>query len=494
VSATPAPRVPGDGAPPPDPSQKAAGFFAARFGIDAPVMEDLLGCALSEGGDYADLYFEHRQTSSLLFEEQAVKRAGGGVLQGVGIRVVSGEATGYAYTEDFSQGSMRQAARTAARIARHNREPGPLDVTPIALPNRYPILQPSIDVRAAEKLILLRRADEAARAHDPSITRVVVSLADEQRHVLIATSDGRLAGDVQPMLRISIQCLSERGKSRQTAVSGGGGRFGLEYFDAHSPEDLAREAARQAVLLHDAVEAPAGLFPVVLGAGDSGILLHEAVGHGLEADFNRKETSNYSGRVGKPVASSLCTIVDDGTIDFSRGSINVDDEGNPTGRNVLIADGVLQGYMQDHISARHFGVTPSGNGRRETFKHMPMPRMTNTYMLPGESDPEDILRAVPKGLYCVAYGGGQVNISNGDFVFSVTEAYMIEDGHVTAPVRNVTLIGNGPDTLSKVTMVGSDLQLSDGRWTCGKEGQSVPVGVGMPTVLVSGITVGGTKQ
>jgi TldD protein len=233
---------------------------------------------------------------------------------------------------------------------------------------------------------------------------------------------------------------------------------------------------------------------VVLGAGDSGILLHEAVGHGLEADFNRKETSNYSGRVGKPVASELCTIVDDGTIDYSRGSINVDDEGNPTGRNVLIADGVLQGYMQDHISARHFGVTPSGNGRRETFKSMPMPRMTNTYMLPGESAPEDILRSVPKGLYCVAYGGGQVNISNGDFVFSVTEAYMIEDGHVTAPVRNVTLIGNGPETLSKVTMVGSDLQLSDGRWTCGKEGQSVPVGVGMPTVLVSGITVGGTKQ
>jgi TldD protein len=475
-------------------ARDAAVFFARRFGIDPRVMEDLLACALSEGGDFADLYFEHRQTASLLFEEQAVKRASGGVLQGVGVRVVSGEATGYAYTEDFSVESMRQAARTAARIARHNRAVAPVDVTPIGLPNRYPVTRPSVEVRAAEKLMLLRRADEAARAYDPSVTRVVVSLADEQRHVAIAASDGRLATDVQPMLRFSVQCLSERGKSRQTAVSGGGGRFGLEYFETHTPEDLAREAARQAVLLHDAVEAPAGQFPVVLGAGDSGILLHEAVGHGLEADFNRKQTSNYSGRVGKPVASALCTVVDDGTIAHSRGSINVDDEGNPAERNVLIADGVLQGYMQDRISARHFGVQASGNGRRETFKHIPMPRMTNTYMLPGESAPEDIVKAVEKGLYCVAYGGGQVNISNGDFVFSVTEAYLIEDGRVTAPVRNVTLIGNGPETLSKVTMVGSDLELSDGRWTCGKEGQSVPVGVGMPTVLVSSITVGGTKQ
>jgi TldD protein len=472
----------------------AAAFFAQRFGIDTRMMEQLLAAALSEGGDYADLYFEHRQTASLLFEEQAVKRASGGVLQGVGVRVVSGEATGYAYTEDFTFDSMRQAATTAARIARHNRTIAPLDVTPISLPNRYPVPQPSVEVRAAEKLALLRRADEAARAHDPSITRVVASLADEQRHVAIATSDGRLAADLQPMLRFSVQCLSERGSSRQSSVSGGGGRFGLEYFDAHPPEEHAREAARQAVLLHDAVEAPAGVFPVVLGAGDSGILLHEAVGHGLEADFNRKQTSNYSGRVGKSVASALCTVVDDGTIAHSRGTINVDDEGHPAERNVLIADGVLQGYMQDHISARHFGVKPSGNGRRETFKHMPMPRMTNTYMLPGESDPHDILHAVKYGLYCVAYGGGQVNISNGDFVFSVTEAYLVEDGKVTAPVRNVTLIGNGPETLSKVTMVGANLQLSDGRWTCGKEGQSVPVGVGMPTVLVSGITVGGTKQ
>jgi TldD protein len=480
--------------PPASSPHQAIAFFATRYGIDARVLQEMLSCALECGGDYADLFFEHRRSGSLLFEEQAVKRASGGIVQGVGVRVVSGEATGYAHTEDLSREGIRQAAQTAARIAQHGRSVTPQDVTPLALASRYGVAQPSSDVGAAEKLGLLRRADAAARAHDPSIERVVVSLADEMRYVLVATSDGRLAGDAQPMLRFSVQCLSERGKSRQSAVGGGGGRFGLEYFDEHTPEALALEAAKRAVLLHDAVEAPAGLFPVVLGAGDSGILLHEAVGHGLEADFNRKRTSNYSDRLGQSVASSLCTVVDDGTIDNSRGSINVDDEGYPTGRNVLIADGVLQGYMQDRISARHFGVGPSGNGRRESFKHVPMPRMTNTYMLPGESAPEDVIRAVPKGLYCVSYGGGQVNISNGDFVFSVSEAYLIEDGHVTAPVRNVTLIGNGPDTLSKVTMVGSDFQLSDGRWTCGKDGQSVPVGVGMPTVLVSGITVGGTKQ
>jgi TldD protein len=478
----------------PDVSAQAAQFFARRFAVDAHALEDLLQCALEHGGDYADVYCEFRQTGSLLLEEQSIKRAAGGVLQGLGVRVTRGDATGYAYTEDFSRDSMRRAAETASRIAGEGAALAPIDCTPLGLPNRYAVKRPSAEVRASEKLVLLYQADEAARATDSSVARVVVSLADELRYILIASSDGRLVGDVQPMVRFNVQCLSERGSSRQTAVSGGGGRFGLEYFDEHSPQAMAQEAAHQAVRLHDAVEAPAGLYPVILGAGDSGILLHEAVGHGLEADFNRKETSNYTGRVGQPVASELCTVVDDGTIVNSRGSINVDDEGNRTGRNVLIADGVLQGYMQDRISARHFGVAPSGNGRRESFKDMPMPRMTNTYLLPGESAVEDILRAVRKGLYCAAYAGGQVNISNGDFVFSVTEGYLVEDGRITAPVRNVTLIGNGPDTLSKVTMVGSDFRLSDGRWTCGKEGQSVPVGVGMPTVLVSEITVGGTNQ
>jgi TldD protein len=269
--------------------------------------------------------------------------------------------------------------------------------------------------------------------------------------------------------------------------------MGLAYFDAHPPEETARESARQAVLLQTAVEAPAGTFPVVLAAGDSGILLHEAIGHGLEADFNRKKTSNYSGRIGEAVASPLCTIVDDGTIAGSRGTINVDDEGNLPAYNVLIENGVLLAYLQDRISARALGTTPSGNGRRQSFKHYPMPRMTNTYMLAGESDPAEIIHSIKKGIYCVAFSGGQVNISNGDFVFSVTEGYMIEDGHVTAPIRNVNLIGNGPDVLTKVTAVGHDFALSDGRWTCGKDGQSVPVGVGIPTVLVSAMTVGGTR-
>ncbi|HZT06483.1 MAG TPA: metallopeptidase TldD-related protein [Chloroflexota bacterium] len=472
----------------------ALGFFTERFAIDAKLMNDILGVALSAGGDYADLFFEHRTTSSILFEEQAVKNAGSGVVQGVGIRVVHGDATGYAYTEDLTPEAMRLAAETAARIANRRERVGPIGVALRPVADLYPVRVPAWEAPAAEKLAIIRRADEAARAFDPMIQRVVVSFADEVKHVAIATSDGTLVEDLQPMIRIHIQCLSEKGKERQTAIGGGGGRLGLEYFERSSPEDLARDVARQAVLLQSAVEAPAGFLPVVLGAGDSGILLHEAVGHGLEADFNRKRTSNYADRVGQSVASSLVTVVDDGTVPNSRGTINVDDEGNAPCKNVLIEEGMLQGYMQDRISARHFGVAPSGNGRRESFHTYPMPRMTNTYMLPGESDREEIIRSVDRGLYCLSYSGGQVNISNGDFVFSVTEAYMIEGGRVTTPVKGVTLIGNGPDTLSKVTMVGADYQLSDGRWTCGKDGQSVPVGVGMPTVLVSGITVGGTKN
>ncbi len=471
-----------------------SGFFTERFGIDDKIMNDILTVALSRGGDYADLYFEHRQTSSIFFEEQAVKQAGGGVMQGVGVRVVQGDATGYAYTEDLTPEAMRQAADTAAKIASRRDRVGPIGVTSRKVADLYPVRIPSWEAAANDKLAIIRRADVAARAYDPMVQRVVVSFGDEIKHVAIATSDGRLVEDIQPMIRLNVQCLSEKGDSRQTAVGGGGGRLGMEYFEAHTPEEIAQDAARQAVLLQSAVEAPAGQLPVVLGAGDSGILLHEAVGHGLEADFNRKETSNYSGRVGQSVASSLVTVVDDGTIANSRGTINVDDEGNLPKKNVLIEEGILQGYMQDRISARHFGVEPSGNGRRETFRHYPMPRMTNTYMLPGESDPEEIIKSVDRGLYCLSYSGGQVNISNGDFVFSVTEAYLIEGGRVTAPVKNVTLIGNGPETLSKVTMVGTDYELSDGRWTCGKDGQSVPVGVGMPSVLVSGITVGGTKS
>lgn len=477
-----------------DPTLAALELFSTRYAIDTAVTSSLLSVALSRGGDFAELYFEHRTNSAITWEDQQVRSASRTISQGLGVRVVNGDAIGYAYTESLELDAMRRAAETAAQIGAGRGQPGPIDATPqLAGVTYYSAEDPLTDLPATAKVALLERADAAARGFDPSIARVDASILDELKYVLIARSDGRVVGDVQPLVRMNVSALSDRDGSRQVARTGGGGRLGIEYFEQVPPEEMAREAARQAVLQQDAIEAPAGTLPVVLAAGDSGVLLHEAVGHGLEADFNRKGTSNYSGRIGEPVASELVTVVDDGTIPGSRGSINIDDEGNETRANTLIENGVLRGYLQDEISARQFGVAPSGSGRRETFKHYVMPRMTNTFMLPGESHPEDIIRSVERGIYCVSYSGGQVNISNGDFVFSVTEAYMIEHGRITAPVRNVTLIGNGPDVLSKVTMVGSDYKLSDGRWMCGKNGQSVPVGVGMPTVLVSGITVGGTR-
>ena len=475
-----------------DTGRLSESFFSSRYAIDQGVAADLLAMAMSRGGEHAELFFEHRQGSNITFEQQAVKSASKSTTQGLGVRVLQGDAIGYAYTEDLSRDAMRRAADTAARIASRGDTAPPVDVMHFESADYYQPGASTVDVPAAEKVDLVRRADRAARAFDPSITRADVNFIDELKHVLIATSDGRIAGDVQPLVRFNVSCLSERDGDRQTARWGGGGRMGMAYFAMHTPEALAEEAARQAVVLQSAVDAPAGTFPVVLAAGDSGILLHEAIGHGLEADFNRKRTSNYTDQVGNLVASELCTVVDDGTIQDSRGSLNIDDEGNRPQRNVLIEDGVLRGYMQDRLSTKHFSVAPTGNGRRQSFKHYPMPRMTNTYMLAGESSPEDIIRSVQRGIYCVAFSGGQVNISNGDFVFSVTEGYMIEDGCVTAPIRNVNLIGNGPDVLRKVTAVGSDFRLSDGRWTCGKDGQSVPVGVGIPTTLISGMTVGGT--
>lgn len=475
-----------------DPGRVAESFFSDRFSIDQTAAADLIATAMSRGGEHADLFFEHRESSNITFEQQAVKSASRGTTQGVGIRVIQGDAIGYAYTEEFTREAMRRAADTAARIATRGDRIGPVDVVHFESASYYEPAASTVDVAPADKVELIRRADDAARAFDTSIVRVDVNFVDERKHVMVVTSDGRVSGDVQPLVRFNVTCLSERDGSRQTARWGGGGRMGMPYFEAHTPESLAREAARQAVVLQSAIEAPAGSFPVVLASGDSGILLHEAIGHGLEADFNRKRTSNYTDQVGKLVASELCTVVDDGTIRDSRGSINIDDEGNLPGYNVLIEGGVLRGYIQDRLSMKHFGAGPTGNGRRQSFKHHPMPRMTNTYMLAGQTAPEDIIRSVERGIYCVSFNGGQVNISNGDFVFGVTEGYMIEGGRVTAPIRNVNLIGNGPDVLRKVTAVGADFALSDGRWTCGKEGQSVPVGVGIPTTLISGMTVGGT--
>lgn len=471
-----------------------AQFFNDRFSVDEAVMESLLSSALGRGGDFAELFFEHKRSGAIIFEDQRVKSSHAALSQGVGIRVVRGDAIGYAFTEDLSLESMKRAAETAAQISSGQGSAGPIDVTARDYDaDRYAVPTPTTEAPLAEKVDLIRRADSAARRFHPSIARVDVSFNDEEKRVLVASSDGSLVADFQPLVRFNVGCLSEVDDSRRNARWGGGGRLGMEYFESHTPDALAEEAARQAVLQQNAQDAPAGSFPVVLAAGDSGILLHEAVGHGLEADFNRKKTSNYSDRVGNPVASDLVTVIDDATINNSRGSINVDDEGNPARSNLLIEKGVLAAYMQDRISAEHYGVEPSGNGRRQSFRHYPMPRMTNTYMTAGESDPEELIRRVDFGVYCKAFSGGQVNISNGDFVFSVTEGYLIEKGQITAPIRDVNLIGNGPDVLSKVSGVGHDFALSDGRWTCGKDGQSVPVGVGIPTVLIDSVTVGGTQ-
>jgi TldD protein len=471
--------------------------FTETYGVTPSDLEGYLAEALSRGGDYADLYFEHRVNHSIVFEEQIVKTATKSVNVGVGVRVLSGEKTGYAYSEDLSRASILKAARTAAFIASAVPEgarvtlPGPvarehdLYSAPI-LPNELGI---------ADKIVLLMEADRAARAYSDRIRQVQASYVDETKQILIVTSEGRFVWDIQPMVRMNVSCIAEENGNRQTGYQGGGGRRSLDVFTGDlDPKAIAQESARQAVLQLNAVEAPAGAMEVVLAPGWPGILLHEAIGHGLEADFNRKKTSAFAGLVGQKVASELCTVVDDGTIPFRRGSLNMDDEGNPTRNTVLIENGVLQGYLQDSLSARAMGAALTGNGRRQSYDHIPMPRMTNTFMMAGESAPEDIIRSVRKGLYAVHFGGGQVDITSGKFVFSASEAYLIEDGHITAPVKGATLIGDGPTVLRQVTMVGNDLELDRGVGICGKEGQSVPVSVGLPTIKIREITVGGTER
>lgn len=462
-------------------------------GIDADVCQRLLALALGQGGDYADLFFEYRAGGGLSFEEGFTRSASRGVAMGLGVRVQRGDATGYAHVEDLTWEAMARAAETAARIASGGRPVPPVRLEPMVLPSRYELDVPSIDVPGVDKRALLERASRAALAFDPRIVKVEASFAEEIREILVATSDGRIAYDVQPLMRFGVRAIAEQSGRRESGRSGGGGRMTLGYFDARSPEHHAEVAARQALVLLDARQAPAGQMEVVLAPGDSGILLHEAVGHGLEADFNRKGTSNYSGRVGEPVASELCTVVDDPTLLQSRGSINVDDEGLEPRRSVLIEGGTLRGYMQDRLSARHFKASPTGNGRRESYAAVPMPRMTNTVLLAGPHEPEEIVRSVKRGIFAQTFGGGQVDISNGDFVFSLTESYLIEDGRITAPLKGVNLIGNGPETLRHVSMLGNDVAISDGIWTCGKDGQSVPVGVGCPTIKLEQITVGGTE-
>jgi TldD protein len=470
-------------------------FFARKFGITQADLEGYIGEALSAGGDYADLYFEYMVTSSIGIDESIIKSATQGVSSGVGVRVIAGERTGYAYTDNLSPERIRKAARTAAQIAAGPSQVEKAGLDEVGHRNLYPVVISPNDVSLAERVALLHRADEAARAADHRVFQVQASYADALRHVLVATSDGRLSIDSQPMVRLNVNALARKdGGPPHSGYAGGGGRIGLEFFQEKTPELFAREAVRQAIVQLDSVEAPAGETTVVLGPGWPGILLHEAVGHGLEADFNRKGVSAFSGRIGQQVASPLCTVVDDGTIRSRRGSLNVDDEGHETQQNVLIEHGVLRGYLQDKLSSRIMGSKPTGNGRRESYQCFPMPRMTNTFMLAGESDPDEIVRSVKKGLYCANFGGGQVDITNGNFVFSASESYLIEDGKITRPVRGATLIGNGPEALKYVSMVGNDLKLDEGIGICGKEGQSIPVGVGIPTVKIDRMTVGGTAQ
>ncbi len=469
-------------------------FFTEKHNITVSEIGTLLGLALSKGGDYADLYFEHAVNNSLSLEEQIIKSANRSVRQGVGVRVISGERTGYAYCDEMTFDAIRKAALTAAHIANSQADVGSVNVSSgNPAHNLYPVAHPLGDEPLDRKIELLNRIDRTARAYDCRVREVQAGLADEYKITLIATSEGLLIGDVQPLARMRVMCIADDDGNLQSGVSGGGGRIGFDFFNDKLIEHYANEAARQAIVQLEATDAPAGTMEVVLGPGWPGILLHEAIGHGLEADFNRKGTSAFAGLVGQKVASELCTVIDQGDLPDRRGSLNIDDEGNPTSQTVLIEKGVLREFLQDKLSSRLTGARLTGNGRRESYRHMPMPRMTNTFMLSGESDPHEIIRSVKRGLYAVQFGGGQVDITNGKFVFSASEAYLIEDGKITSPVKGATLIGNGPNALTKVVAVGNDLALDEGVGTCGKDGQSVPVGVGLPTIKISEMTVGGTK-
>ncbi len=469
-------------------------FFSDRFNVTPSLMERLLGGNLAGRVDDADIYLEYRINEELVLEEGVVKKASRHVSQGAGVRAQSGTRTGYAHTDDMSIGNLEEAARQARAIADRAGQSGVVAVPGRGTPHDlYRLAEPPIVTELARKLDLLRKVDAATRAADPRVSQVIASVASEEVVMLIATASGWTIGDVRPLTRLNVTAIAEENGKREIGTYGGGGRVSFDfYLEQERWVRFAREAARQATLKLAAVDAPAGTMTVVLGPGWPGILLHEAIGHGLEGDFNRKGVSAFAGRLGQKVASDLVTVVDDGTIVNRRGSLNVDDEGTPTGRTVLIENGILTGYMQDRLNARLMGMAPTGNGRRESYAHPPLPRMTNTFMLAGHDDPADILKSVQHGLYAVSFGGGQVDITSGKFVFSASEAYLIEDGRITRPVKGATLIGNGPDALTRVSRVGHDLALDEGVGTCGKDGQSVPVGVGLPTIRIDAMTVGGT--
>jgi TldD protein len=463
------------------------------WGLNESDMARALGEIFTRRVDYADLYFQYTRSESWSLEEGIVKTGSFSIEQGVGVRALSGEKTAFAYSDTLSADALLSSAHVVRTIARQGA--GRQKVVTGHPPrghDLYPAIDPVNTLSAPEKVALLERIEKMARAADPHVVQVMAGLGAEYDVILVAGSDGRLAADVRPLVRLSLTVIAERNGRREMGHGGGGGRSGLAYFTDDMLASYVERAVHEALVNLEARPAPAGEMTVVLGSGWPGILLHEAVGHGLEGDFNRKGSSVFSGRIGERVASKGVTVVDDGTIADRRGSLNIDDEGNASQRNVLIEDGILKGYMQDSMNARLMKMPVTGNGRRESFAHLPMPRMTNTYMLAGNVAPQEIIASVKKGLYAVNFGGGQVDITNGKFVFSTSEAYMIEDGKVTYPVKGATLIGNGPDAMNRVSLIGNDLQLDSGVGTCGKDGQSVPVGVGMPTVRMDGLTVGGT--
>jgi len=464
-------------------------------GLGENELARLMDQLLSGQVDYADIYFQHSRHESWSLEEGQVKSGAHSIESGAGVRAVAGEKSGFAYSDDIVLPALLEAAGAARAISLQGSSATKAIQWRDGEARRlYQVADPVASIPDQEKVVVLERIEREARAQDPRVKQVMASLAAVHEVILVARSDGTLAGDVRPLVRVNVTVIVESKGRREVGTSGGGGRFTYrELLAGDTVLGFAREAVRQALVNLEAVDAPAGDMQVVLGPGWPGILLHEAIGHGLEGDFNRKGTSAFAGQIGQKVAAAEVTVVDDGTLENRRGSLNVDDEGTPTSRTVLIENGVLVGYMQDLLNARLMGVAPTGNGRRESYAHLPMPRMTNTYMLAGQRDPKEIIASVDKGLYAVNFGGGQVDITSGKFVFSASEAYLIEKGKVTRPVKGATLIGNGPDVLTRVSMVGSDLALDSGVGTCGKEGQSVPVGVGQPTLKIDRLTVGGTQ-
>ncbi len=465
------------------------------FQVTQNEMQQILRTALSQGGERADLFFEYRVNSALRMEEELIKDVSRGIAMGMGVRVVKKDQIGYAYTEEVSLERMQAAATTAAHIAKSKGGVNIAAVHQLPKRNLYQLKQLSVDADLESKLRLIERANQSAKQYDSKVSKVQITLSDEMKQIMYLDSEGRYFEDVQPMLLMRCYTVAQDQNKREGVGSASGGRVGLKYFteEEHTPEKVARDAAQLAVTNLEARDAPSGPQVVVLGAAESGVLLHEAVGHGLEADFNRKNLSNYANRVGEKVASEHCTVVDAGIYPNLRGSLNIDDEGHRPQETVLIEKGILKGYMHDSISAEIMNQAPTGNGRRQSYAYPPIPRMTNTFLRGGQYSPEEIIASIAKGVYVKRFGGGQVDITKGDFTFGVYEAYLIEKGEVTAPLKNVTLIGNGPQVMNNVVMVGNDPRFSRGSWTCGKDGQRVPVSVGMPTTKVSEITVGGTK-